>query len=69
AGIRLLDEIEPARVAAYQPYWAARAELLARADAPEARDEALLAYERAIDLSNDPAIRAHLATRRVRLLS
>ncbi|MCX5572151.1 RNA polymerase sigma factor [Kaistia nematophila] len=69
AGLRLLDEIEPARVAAYQPYWAARAELLARADAPEARDEALLAYERAIDLSNDPAIRAHLATRRVRLLS
>ena len=36
AGLALLDALPPERVAAYQPYWAARASLLTRlgADAP-----------------------------------
>ena len=44
-----------ARLADYQPYWAARAELLARAGQ---REQAHRAYELAIGLSSDPAVRA-----------
>jgi predicted RNA polymerase sigma factor len=48
------------RLAEYQPYWAARAELLARAGAhPEARR----AYEVAIGLERDPAVRRFLQRR------
>jgi predicted RNA polymerase sigma factor len=48
------------RLAEYQPYWAARAELLARAGAnPEARH----AYEVAIGLERDPAVRRFLQRR------
>jgi RNA polymerase sigma-70 factor (ECF subfamily) len=50
-----------ARLADYQPYWAARAGLLARLGrAPEAA----IAYERAIGLERDPAVRAFLAERK-----
>lgn len=49
------------RMAAYQPYWAVRAELLSRAGD---RAEARAAYELAIGLSRDPAVRRHLAARR-----
>jgi RNA polymerase sigma-70 factor (ECF subfamily) len=50
----------------YQPYWAARAELLAAAgDMPGAQG----AFERAIGLCVDPAIRRHLITRAERLWS
>jgi predicted RNA polymerase sigma factor len=53
-----------ARLAEYQPYWAARAELLARTGAyGEARD----AYEIAIGLERDPAVRRFLQRRRVGL--
>lgn len=53
-------EIDP-RLAEYQPYWAARAELLQRAGQLEsARD----AYERAIGLAQDPAVRRYLQQRR-----
>ncbi len=69
AGLALLDTVagDP-RVAQYQPYWAARAGLLARAGpGPEAAD----AYRRAIGLEPDPAVRSFLlrkldATRRGR---
>jgi RNA polymerase sigma-70 factor (ECF subfamily) len=62
AGLEALDAVagDP-RLAAYQPYWAARAGLLARAGAAEAADAA---YERAIGLEADPAVRRFLARRR-----
>ena len=49
------------RVRTYQPYWAARAELLARSGA---RDEARAAYEIAIGMESDPAVRRYLERRR-----
>src|SRR5262249_11849593 len=54
AGLEALDALAgEARLRDYQPYWAARAGLLARAgDA----DAAVLAYERAIGLEPDPAV-------------
>jgi RNA polymerase sigma-70 factor (ECF subfamily) len=45
------------RLAEYQPYWAARAELLARVGA---HGEARRAYEIAIGLERDPAVRRFL---------
>jgi predicted RNA polymerase sigma factor len=53
-----------ARLAEYQPYWAARADLLARTGAP---DEARRAYDRAIGLERDPAVRRFLQRRRAAL--
>jgi RNA polymerase sigma-70 factor (ECF subfamily) len=50
-----------ARLADYQPYWAARAGLLARADDLSGADAA---YERAIGLESDPAVRRFLQRRR-----
>jgi predicted RNA polymerase sigma factor len=49
-----------ARLAEYQPYWAARADLLARSGA---HGEARHAYERAIGLESDPAVRRFLQRR------
>ena len=49
------------RLNEYQPYWAARAELLARTGAAE---EAQHAYEIAIGLERDPAVRLFLEKRR-----
>lgn len=48
------------RLAEYQAYWAARAELLARSERP---DEASTAYQRAIGLERDPAVRRFLQRR------
>jgi RNA polymerase sigma-70 factor (ECF subfamily) len=61
AGLAALDALatEP-RLQTYQPYWAARADLLARAGR---RDEARAAYERALGLTVDPALRRYLADR------
>jgi RNA polymerase sigma-70 factor (ECF subfamily) len=57
-GLAVLDSVaaDP-RVADYQPYWAARAGLLARAGAVA---EADCAYRRAIGLEPDPAVRQFL---------
>jgi RNA polymerase sigma-70 factor (ECF subfamily) len=52
------------RLAEYQPYWAARAGLLARSGAVVA---ARKAYERAIGLESDPAVRRFLQDRRAEL--
>ena len=52
------------RLADYQPYWAARAELLAQTGAP---GEARQAYEVAIGLERDPAIRRFLQRRQAAL--
>lgn len=49
-----------ARLAEYQPYWAARAELLSRTGA---RAEARRAYDFAIGLERDPAVRRFLQRR------
>jgi RNA polymerase sigma-70 factor (ECF subfamily) len=50
-----------ARLAEYQPYWAARAELLSRMGV---KDEARHAYAMAIGLERDPAVRRFLQQRR-----
>jgi RNA polymerase sigma-70 factor (ECF subfamily) len=49
-----------ARLAEYQPYWAARAELLAKSGA---NGEARHAYEIAIGLERDPSVRRFLQRR------
>jgi predicted RNA polymerase sigma factor len=54
------------RLADYQPYWAARAELLAKTGA---HDEARRAYEMAIGLERDPAVRRFLHRRQAALPS
>jgi RNA polymerase sigma-70 factor (ECF subfamily) len=57
-GLAALDALgDDARLAQYQPYWAARAALHARAGHTVAAAEA---YERAIGLESDPAVRAFL---------
>ncbi len=62
AGLAVLDEIAPDNaVSVYQPYWAVRAHLLQRlGKTPEARD----AFDRAIGLAEDPAVRQFLLQRR-----
>ena len=52
------------RVTEYQPYWAARAELLSKAGA---YDEARQAYDIAIGLEREPAVRAFLQKRQAAL--
>jgi len=52
------------RLAEYQPYWAARAELLGRAGSA---GEARRAYEIAIGLERDPAVRRFLQRRQALL--
>jgi predicted RNA polymerase sigma factor len=65
AGLNALREVAAdARVTEYQPYWAARAELFARAGA---RAEAREAYEMAIGLERDPAVRRWLQQRQAAL--
>ena len=65
AGLAALDALaDDARLADYQPYWAARAGLLARTGDVDAADEA---YERAIGLEADPAVRRFLQRRRAEL--
>lgn len=61
AGLAALDQVsEDRRLADYQPYWAARADLLAKAQRfREARE----AYARAIGLERDPAVRRYLQGR------
>lgn len=57
-GLTALDALQDdARLAQYQPYWAARAALLARSGNSPAAAEA---YQRAIGLESDPAVRAFL---------
>lgn len=60
-GLALLDQIEPSDVIAYQPYWAARAHLLQKL---QRAPEATAAFDRAIGLSEEPAVRSFLIERR-----
>jgi RNA polymerase sigma-70 factor (ECF subfamily) len=65
AGLANLDTLaQDARLADYQPYWAARAGLLARTGASDAAEAA---YDRAIGLEADPAVRRFLQERRAEL--
>ena len=65
AGLAALDALsDDVRLAEYQPYWAARAQLLARMGDTQAAGRA---YERAIGLESDPAVRRFLQDHRSRL--
>jgi len=60
-GLAALDAIDQDSVTAYQPYWAVRAYLLQRlGKGPEARQ----AYDRAVGLAEDPAVREFLLQKR-----
>ena len=59
-GLAVLDAIDQDAVSDYQPYWAVRAHLLQLlGKAPEAH-----AYDRAIGLVEDPAVREFLTQKR-----
>ena len=61
AGLAALDAVAAdKRLETYQPYWAARADMLARLDRAI---EATAAYDRAIWLESDAAVRAFLKAR------
>jgi RNA polymerase sigma-70 factor (ECF subfamily) len=65
AGLTALDELaDRPGVASFQPYWATRAHVLAEASRLDEADEA---YERALALTGDEAVRAFLSGRRDRL--
>jgi len=60
-GLAALDGIDADAISAYQPYWAVRAHLLQQlGKAPEALD----AFDRAIGLTEDPAVRQFLLQKR-----
>jgi RNA polymerase sigma-70 factor (ECF subfamily) len=61
AGLSLLDAIDSGSITSYQPYWAVRAHLLS--ELKRAR-EAQEAFDRAIGLSEDDAVRSFLLERR-----
>ncbi|MET0540942.1 MAG: DUF6596 domain-containing protein [Variovorax sp.] len=58
AGLAALDALDADDLPSYQPYWAARAHVLVEAGRGA---EAQAAYERAIGLATQPAVRDHLA--------
>jgi len=61
AGLAILDAIDLGAVSGYQPYWAVRAHLLRLlGKTPESLD----AYDRAIGLAEDPAVRQFLLQKR-----
>jgi RNA polymerase sigma-70 factor (ECF subfamily) len=65
AGIEALDALaDDGRLTQYQPYWAACAEVFARAGKLNAANEA---YDQAIGLERDPAVRAFLQQRQAAL--
>src|SRR5262249_46519579 len=61
AGLRVLDSIDPKAVLGYQPYWAVRAHLLQRLGRTS---EAFTAFDRAIGLVEDQAVRQFLLQKR-----
>jgi RNA polymerase sigma-70 factor (ECF subfamily) len=60
-GLATLDTIDPDAVSLYQPYWAVRAHLMQRLGRAA---EASAAYDRAIGLAEDPAVREFLLQKR-----
>jgi len=61
AGLAVLESMDQGAVSHYQPYWAVRAHLLQRLGKTA---EAAEAYDRAIGLAEDPAVRAFLLQKR-----
>jgi predicted RNA polymerase sigma factor len=61
AGLAALEGIDPDDVSTYQPYWAVRAHLLQRLGKTS---DAAYAFDRAIGLTEDPAVRQFLLQRR-----
>ena len=61
AGLAVLDAIDLGAVSGYQPYWAVRAHLLQRLGRSR---EAFDAFDRAVGLAEDPAVRKFLLQRR-----
>jgi predicted RNA polymerase sigma factor len=61
AGLAVLESIDADAVAHYQPYWAARAHILRKLGRTA---EAAEAYDRAIGLAEDPAVREFLLHKR-----
>jgi RNA polymerase sigma-70 factor (ECF subfamily) len=64
AGLAALERIDAGSLGQYQPYWSARAHLLAKTGQ---QDQARQAYDRAIGLEIDPAIRRFLQQKKARL--
>jgi RNA polymerase sigma-70 factor (ECF subfamily) len=60
-GLVALERIDQGQLEQYQPYYAARADLLSRAGRV---DEATAAYDRALELTTNPAERRFLSRRR-----
>ena len=61
AGLAVLELMDPDAVSDYQPYWAVRAHLLQKLGK---KAEASDAYDRAIGLAEDPAVREFLLQKR-----
>ena len=61
AGLAALESIDPDTVSHYQPYWAVRAHLLQRLGKTRQASDA---YDRAIGLAEDPAVRRFLLEKR-----
>jgi predicted RNA polymerase sigma factor len=66
AALSLLERIEEKQVKMYQPYWAVRAHLLQRLRREE---EARQAFDRAVGLVEDPAVRRFLLERKGAVVS
>ena len=64
AGLAVLDAIDDSDIERFQPYWATRAHLLARAEQHTAAADA---YSRAIQLTTDAGVRNYLLACRARL--
>jgi RNA polymerase sigma-70 factor (ECF subfamily) len=60
AGLAVLQRLDPQQTRAHQPYWVALAHLQRAAGQVDA---AVLALQRAIGLTEDPRVRAHLLAR------
>ena len=65
-GLAALDAIEADAARNYQPYWAVRAHVLSRLGRER---DALTAFDRAIELTGDPAIAQFLSARRAQVHS
>ncbi len=61
AALGVLDELDSEAISSYQPYWAVRAHLL---QSLGKTSESLDAYDRAIGLAEDPAVRGFLLKKR-----